>query len=98
MNYTRERLLAFPTSIRIGWKGLPGTITSADYKYYKRSYITLGTDCIFGNSLGHLSFGNFRFAIKAVAKHKKTLYHSYLYDFVYKLTFCWVTLLVDSGN
>jgi hypothetical protein len=31
------RLLALPTNIRLGWKGLPGTNTLA---YYEYSYIT----------------------------------------------------------
>ncbi len=39
--------LALPANIRIGWKGLPGTNTLANYKHSKitivKSFITLGS-------------------------------------------------------
>jgi len=31
----KDRLLALPTNIRIGWKGLPGTNPLAHYKHLK---------------------------------------------------------------
>ena len=34
---THRQALAFPSDIRLGWKGLPGTNSLA---YYERSYLT----------------------------------------------------------